>query len=141
MKNTYPGTGMKNKIDPATNMRIGRALSQAVRQSIAADYSDDQPFTVLDFHDQAKQFGKSAKSAMHILRDMDKKGLIRVVGEQVNVHGGGNTKRYVKVPGAIHTPKTGPDYQRELVERSNLMRLCANNLQAALDLITRRSLA
>lgn len=114
-----------------------RTLSHAVRLDIARRFANDAEFTIHEFAALARAFGKPIKSVTHILRDMADKGLLEVMGEQTNPHGGGNTKRYAIIAGAQLTPKTSTDWQREIRQRDAIIAVAADRLQAALDSMTR----
>lgn len=113
-------------------------LSVAIRKEIDKHFEDGESITSFYFYSVCEQYGKHAKSATHILRDLANKGLLEQIGEQTNRHGGGKTKRYIKVPGEELTQKTARDYQREAAARAANMNRCQLSLQSVLDNITRR---
>lgn len=114
-----------------------RTLSHAIRRDIAARFIDGDTLTVHEFTELAQSFGKPAKTINHILRNMEKNGLLEVVSEQKNCNGGSGIKHYAVAPGAQLAPKTPDEWQRETRQREANLVLCADNLQHALDSMTR----
>lgn len=118
-----------------------RTLSHAIRRDIAERLGADDTITVHHFAALAESFGKPIRSVNHILRDMVKNGLLEVVGEQTNRNGGSGIKYYAVVPGAQLTPKTPAEWLRDARQREASLVRSADNLQRALDRMTRTRVA
>lgn len=118
-----------------------RTFSEALRADIETRFGDGEVFNTFDFYSLAERHGKPHKSVTHTLRDMCSKGLIELMREQANPHGGGLTKCYTIVPGAQLALKTARDYQKEAAETAQRMNTAGIRLHAIMDNITRSRLS
>ncbi len=89
-------------------------------------------FTRLDFVDLAKEYGKSDRQIIDVLRRLHGFGLLEIVGERPRAQGGGALKVYRVVKGADFTVKT-TDWRHEAKKKEAYLNTCANRLQRVVD--------
>ena len=119
-----------------------KTFTEAIADHIDAVFPNGETMTKYDFTDVAESFGKPCKSITHVLRAMEERGGLRIVGELKNVHGGSSTKKYARIPGAQLVPPADyrtryhEDYQREIREKEVYANECGVRLHEVLDGMT-----
>lgn len=121
-------------------------FTASIAREIESRFGNGEPFSKYDLVNISNAVGKADRAITHVLRDMEGRGALRIIGELKMRHGGTRpSKVYARIAATQMVPPAdyrknrsgGEEYERAAKQREAYINDCGIRLHEVLDGMTR----